>query len=548
MLNISLLDKLKQLGYIERIFFNGEVCQEFIYCKREYNSVSTDSRNFNDGEIFLALDGEKFRGIDFLEDVLEAKADLVVFNADDLLVDRIVFLSKKYSFCTFVSTKNTVFFLQQMAYLYAQEWLNLGKEQKKENVHKNKRIIGITGTNGKTTSKEMLFHFLNSVFPGKVLATEKNYNNHLGVPKTLLSLRSEHDYAIIEMGSNHPGEIKKLVEISNPQVGIITNIGDGHLEFFIDREGVFQEKRILFDAVMSDTAYKRIFVLNYGDPFLRSLVENRAEDISSRIVAFQVFSEGSEKQERADIPTNIDIVRCFYCEKGSESSIVVKGNNSPGGEGGKDFLLKNSNIVGIHNFTNLAAAFLLAKALIETDIVFHKIKQTVERMREAANTFISLNNRSLWVNMDFSDDEKSVASKFFYLDAYNANPSSMSAALIAIVSHLSEKKVDPKNQFYVLGDMNELGESTFLRHQEIGKLISELGIMGVAFIGRFSSYYLQGYRDHHDGCFVCVDKEEFKKKYWRAIIGRYQYFFIKGSRSLQLETLLDIPELSLCQM
>ncbi|MBF0299588.1 MAG: UDP-N-acetylmuramyl-tripeptide synthetase [Oligoflexia bacterium] len=473
-------------------------------------TISTDTRTIKANEIFIALNGENFRGIDFIEQALEKKASMIIYDEQKGRVSTHIndLILKHEGQTKSLKVNDTLVFLQNLAKTHTQNWFS------KKNNETIRKIIGITGTNGKTTHKEMLFHLLDSItiLNGKILATEKNYNNHVGVPKTLLKLNDSFDLAIIEMGSNHPGEIKLLADLTGANAGIITNIGDGHLEFFGNRENVLYEKRALFDQIMLQTNNDGLFVLKASDPLLCKLPLNK------NVLFYK------EENEPSYIDNNKIFANCKFDAK--NSSITIK-----------NYTLKNENIIGKHNFENLAATFILAHSLFPNYI---------DQLIEAAATYRPKENRSLWVQGNFKPPTTSIATtKHFFMDAYNANPSSMKASLQGFYQHLKDQlSIDPTTQFYVLGDMNELGENAKSLHIEVGQLLKSLDIKAtnIAFIGRYSKYYLEGFSKH---ALALESKVDFENNYWSQILEKYNYFFIKASRSVEFETLLHIKNISI---
>lgn len=447
--------------------------------------ISTDSRYFKQGQIFMALNGSNFQGIQFVEEVLKTGCPIVVIDQMDYHKDLVTRLMKEYSKTAFVEAKDTMAFYQELAQIHAKIWL-----EKKD----SRKLIGITGSNGKTTTKEMLFQFLKVATNERVLSTEKNFNNHIGVPKTLLRLDDSHEVAIIEMGTNHPGEIRTLCEMTSPNCGIITNIGKSHLEFFHNEENIFKEKRFLYDFVKESTQGKGPFVIDGDDVYLQGL-EPYPELIS---VKENNFLRPSNAQE-ASIRFTDDGVDLKFRDY--------------------NFVLSNHNLTGRHNYRNLVTTFLMALML------FPKKER---ELLEIVPNLLPLENRSGWIEY---------GGKKFFLDAYNANPSSMKESILGFASFLKKKGVRPNGHFYVLGCMNELGEYSRQCHYDVAKYLEDLGGINVAFIGKFARYYQEGFRG---SCIISENAEEFKEKFWPEIQKNYQYYFIKGSRSLKLESLLNI--------
>lgn len=418
-----------------------------------------DSRSHESGQGFIALKGDSFDGADFLEEVIGRGCPLAIVSKDPKK------LCETYPQTIFIEVSDTENYLQELAHLHLLNW-------KKE----DKKVIGITGSNGKTTTKEMLYHLLNKAYPGAIHKTTGNYNNHLGVPFTLLGLNESHQVAIVEMGTNHPGEIKFLCYLSCPDHGIITNIGPAHLEFFKSVENVFTEKSELLNAVRG----KGVFVRNGDDPYL------------AKIKPFEGLITFGEK--------NGDVFK--------HNSVTLKSGD----------ILENEHLMGRHNFENLTSAFLLSYALFP-------LKK--EAFIFAARSFKPRNNRSLWV-------EK--GEKKFFLDAYNANPVSMKASLNAFIKFTENNNIAQKDCLFILGDMNELGKDSENFHHTMGSYLNDLSVKNVAFLGKFSSNYGKGYKNPSK---IYLNKPNLEKD-WPKLIKSFKYVFLKGSRSLQLESLLDI--------
>jgi UDP-N-acetylmuramoyl-tripeptide--D-alanyl-D-alanine ligase len=424
--------------------------------KEGNTTLSFDSRKHIKGQGFLALKGENFDASIFAAEVLERGCPLLICHENTLDY-------KKYPQTVFIEVSDTLDYIQELSHLHLLDW-------KKD----DKKVIGITGSNGKTTTKEMLYHLLDTAYPGAIHKTEGNFNNHLGVPFTLLGLKDDHQVAIVEMGTNHPGEIAALCKLACPDNGIITNIGPAHLEFFGTVEKVFEEKRKLLEYVKG----KGAFVINSDDPFLKTIKP------FSGLITF-----GKEN---------------FSCE----GHVAVL----------NDIVLRNDHLTGRHNFENLAFAFLLSYSLFP-------LKK--EAFIFAASNFKPRNNRSSWIE---KGDKK------FFLDAYNANPVSMKASLNAFIKFTEIYKIPQEDCLFILGDMNELGEESETFHQNMGSYLNELSVKNVAFLGKFSSNYGKGYKNPSK---IYLDKLNLEKD-WPKLKKSFKYFFLKGSRSLQLESLLDI--------
>ncbi len=447
----------------------NEICGKFL--------ISTNTRNCTSDDVFVALKGPSFDGFNFIKNAIEKKCSIIVYNHESKTVKVVENFIKQNPEVCFIGVENTEKYLQLIAKSHAQSLRKNGKL---------KFVIGITGSNGKTTTKNMLFHILSESLGDLVGGNIGSFNNHIGVPLTLLGLDEKKEVVIVEMGSNHPGEIKFLCDIAGPNAGIITNIGDAHLEFFRDKDGIFLEKRTLFDEVMDNTENDGFFVTNADDDYLK-ILPKKNNHLKSSV-------------DNGDI--KIDI---------SRNTAVLKTENDC-------FELRNENITGHHNFLNLSLSFLMAQMLYPS-----KMDTTLA----AASTFKPTSNRSQWV-----DKWK----KKIFLDAYNANPSSMIASVEAFLARSESEGVNIGECLLILGDMNELGDESRKLHIELGKTLKKKGVKNPIFVGKHSCDYEFGYQLE---CKIFQSTEKLVKN-WKKIISRYKYILIKGSRTLQLELLLDI--------
>ncbi len=436
-------------------------------------SISTDSRSYNAESIFVALCGESFNGIDYAEQVIKNGCKIIIYTDSSTANSKRKELEVLYPEINFIRTKNSTVFLQEIAHIKRKNWKG--------------KIISLTGSNGKTTTKEMIVHILKSFFADKVHGTQGNFNNHIGVPYTLLELDEKHEVAVVEMGTNHPGEIKVLCDIANPNDGMITNIGDSHLEFFKSRKNVFYEKKALFDEVVGN---KGLFLINKDDPFLENLEYENSIKVG----------ESSDSD---------------FALKLSHNQVHVVDKSKKYFE---EVTIKNKNVFGEHNFRNMAHAFIFLSCLYP---------EQVESFKDACEDFLPKSNRSSLIKVN----EQQI-----FLDAYNANPSSMMAAIEAFESILSNNKISKDECVLVLGDMNELGDSCEDLHAQVGKKISEKGFNNIRLLGRYADFYSKGINKKQ---MSFKDVESYSKK-WSEDKKLFKYIFIKGSRSLQLESLMDI--------
>jgi UDP-N-acetylmuramoyl-tripeptide--D-alanyl-D-alanine ligase len=438
----------------------------------------TDTRKYKHPSAFVAIPGAKVNPLDVMQDLLSQSCPLVFFQSDKENEKKTMTLRDQYPKTEFVAITDSVTFLQEISHLHIIDW----KKASAKNT-----IFAISGSNGKTTHKEMLAFIMKSILPGKIVATEKNNNNHLGVPLTLLQVTEKTEFVVLELGSNHPGEIKVLCDIASPNAGLTTNIGATHLEFFGTEEKVFDEEGFLFHAINSVTQGHGFFLQNIDDIFLRRF---------SKTKGTIAYGEG----QRAD-------AKVTFQEHGAKISL-------------KNLTLQtlNEHITGKHNNLNLITCVFIAAHF------YPKMRTKIEL---AARDFRPTKNRSEW--MDF--EGRSV-----FLDAYNANPSSMKAALEGFKESVENQGHKLSETCVVLGDMNELGDSTPEYHREVGEYLKELGFENVYFVGRYASHYLSGFPQGHSQ----KSSAEFKSLYRSECIKNFPLHFIKGSRSLQLESLFDI--------
>lgn len=372
----------------------------------QYPVITTDSRNCPKGSIFIALKGASFDGNKFAKAALEKGCSYAIVD------------EKEYA----EAGNEHIIFVDDALVAY------------KEIAREHRRtfqipVIGITGTNGKTTSKELISAVLAEKY--NVLHTEGNFNNDVGVPKTLLYLRPEHEIAVIEMGASHKGDIKKLVEYVEPTCGLITNVGRAHLQGFGSFEGVKQTKGELYDYLK---AHNCLLFLNESNTDLTEMAEQRNFE---RIVSYG-------QDETANIQGEIVDCAPFLCFRWHEA----------GGEW-KEVL---THLVGAYNLDNMLAAIAIGLHFgVSTQQICH-----------ALENYVPSNNRS---QLTETQNNKLI------VDAYNANPSSMAAAIENF------RLMAVKNKMAILGDMRELGDVTAEEHQKIVDLLLAAGITNVWLVG-----------------------------------------------------------------
>lgn len=370
--------------------------EELYNIYKSYPRISTDTRNIAKGSLFFALKGDNFNGNNFAKKALENGASYAICDEKIDSDSRIIIV------------ENVLETLQKLA-IHHRNTLKIP-------------IIGITGTNGKTTTKELLYTILKTKY--SVLATHGNLNNHIGVPLTLLSITKQHEMAIIEMGANHIGEIADLCKISKPNYGIITNIGKAHLEGFGSVGGVIQAKRALYDYVINNQGK---LIVDSDNELLMKLSENANR-----------FLYG---EKHGKVVGKISI-------NAPQISILVKENNTH----------IHTKLVGSYNLKNILAA-------IATGRLFNVDMDTIAN---ALSSYQPQNNRSQLIKGK---------NNTIIMDAYNANPSSMIESLNNL------QNIPHNNKVLILGDMLELGTESASEHQKIVDKINEMDLNQSILIG-----------------------------------------------------------------
>ncbi len=360
--------------------------------------VSTDSRKIEDGCVFVALKGERFDGNDFAYQVAnDGVASYVIADRKDLPYHERLFI-----------VEDSLSTLQQLARLHREKC--------------NIPIIGITGTNGKTTTKELVSSVLSKKY--NIIYTQGNFNNHIGVPLTLLRIKPDTELAVVEMGANHPGEIAQLCKLAQPDFGIITNIGKAHIEGFGSFEGVIKTKNELYQYLKTKgkSLKTKVFV-NDNNELLMNL------------------SEGME--------------RVVYGTKGKWQKTNGK---SPFLEINWNHDIIKTKLVGDYNYENVMAAIAVGTYFgVEENLII-----------EALENYVPSNNRSQFITSEKNE---------IVMDAYNANPSSMHHSINNF------RKIADENSLLILGDMKELGCESENEHSNIIKLLKELGFKDVILVG-----------------------------------------------------------------
>ncbi len=418
--------------------------------------VCTDTRDIKQGSIFFALKGDSFDANKFAEQALNSGCSLAVIDDEQYIKDERYFL-----------VKDVLCALQALA-----------------NYHRRQLtipVISITGSNGKTTSKELLNAVLSQKY--KVLATKGNLNNHIGVPLTLLNITKEHDIAIVEMGANHQGEIAMLCKIAEPDFGMITNIGKAHLEGFGGYEGVVKAKSELYNYIKEKGG--KLFV-NADNELLKKLSDGAAK-----------ITYGAS--DAADFAGK-------YLESSPFVKLKCKAKNDTQSMDEKPVI--STQLIGSYNFENILSAACIG----------HYFDVSDDQIKTGLENYVASNNRSQMMKTE---------NNLLLLDAYNANPASMNAA----IENFSQ--MEHSDKMVILGDMLELGEDSAKEHDAIaallrGKKLTNAVLVGPFFMEAGKAIGAKTFAD--SGQAAAFLKENLVKN---------KTILIKGSRGIKLEKVIE---------
>ena len=428
-----------------------------------FTGISIDSRTLKKGDIFICINGERFDGHDFIPEAIAKGASCIIFSRYNVIL-----LGSTIPH-SLIAVGNTLGALSDLAYYHRKRFAI--------------PVIGITGSNGKTTTKEMISRLLSSKY--KVLKNEGTQNNSIGLSLTLLNLRHHHEMAVLELGTNHFGEIRELARIAAPSVGVITNIGPAHLEFFGDEGGVLKEK---WDLV-EELAWPRIAILNGDDPLLRERPSGLPGDVTFFTFGIHHKADIMAQRVRRGKKKISFYVKRYPCSLTTVSRVNIY------------------NALAAYTVARLFSvdAYDIIKGF--QDFAFPKARFQMKKVK----------------GMTIIDD------------AYNANPASFRCALDAF-HHLpaSGRKI------MVMADMMELGNRAELFHQQMGEALSKTNVNVIVGIGPLS----QGACDAAQTCgfnprsiFRCSSLEQ-ARNIISAIAKKNDTILLKGSRAMKLEDLL----------
>lgn len=441
--------------------------------KVNIKKVSMNSKELEEGDLFVAIRG----GNNFVNEALEKGAYVVYDNKNINIEDK----NKDKAFLV----EDSVEFLQQ----FAKKW--------RESL--NIKIIGITGSNGKTTVKDMIFNLLSKKYKGK--KTEGNYNNHIGLPFTLLRAEKNDEFMILEMGMSDFGEIDLLGKISSPDIAVITNIGESHLEFLKTKENVFKAKTEIIPYI------KDTLVINGDDEYLRDVKNEKIKIVKALNLEKNDFSDKTLDFHYGKIDFNEIETKFLLKYFGQKCQNTIERNYE-------------TNVLGEHNILNLTMAIAVAKQLGMED------KYIEEAIKNIGLT-----------NMRFQKIEKEGV--VYINDAYNASPMSMKKSLETF-----SKIYNDREKIAVLADMLELGENELQLHEELAETIENTQLQRLYLFGpRIKSLYEKMIqKDISDYKFLneikyFENKEEIKNKL--NDIDKEKVILIKGSRGMKLEEVME---------
>jgi UDP-N-acetylmuramoyl-tripeptide--D-alanyl-D-alanine ligase len=419
------------------------------------SDFSIDSRTVKKGDAYIAIEGEKYNGNDFVLDAIKNGATIAFTSNKEYLAPNIFYVKDGKEFL-----KKIAGFIMKII---------------------NPKVIAVTGSNGKTTTKEITASILQQEYSQKeLLIAQGNFNNDIGLPLTILRLNEVHKIAILEMGMNHKGEIEDLTRITPPDIAVITNIGEAHIENFESRDGIAAAKK----EILANISKNSFVILPRDDKYFEFL----ATDLVTKNII--TFGKSNEADISCASQDNL-ITRYFLLDK---------------------FMDAKSSIIGDHNIMNIMAAIGVAQAL---KISINSIKKGIESFKGVAGRLEVKHAKNGAIIID---------------DSYNSNPSSMIAAIDVLASHTSSHKL------LVIGDMAELGEQSQRLHSDIIKYINDSGISHTLAIGdcmkqpitnniKYGSWY--------------NSKNDLIKEL-RALMKEDSVVLFKGSRLMKMEEIIHI--------
>ena len=432
---------------------------------QQHPCITTDSRNCPEGSIFLALKGESFNGNQFALQALEKGCAYAIVDEAPSNLPQKGEAIIKVDDCL-------------------QTFKDLAREHRRQF---DIPVIGITGTNGKTTTKELIRAVLSECY--SVMATEGNFNNDVGVPKTLFRLNDDQDIAVVEMGASHPGDIKTLVETAEPTCGLITNVGRAHLQGFGSFEGVCKTKGELYDFLIAHDC--PIFVNRDNERLMQMIAERGG----TPDIYYYGQSDNEDILIRGEVVSCAPFLKFRWREQDHDANYV------------SEWTEVQTNLIGAYNLDNMLAAITVGYV---NNVPF-------EQINHALASYVPTNNRSQLTETE---------TNHLIVDAYNANPTSMAAA----IDNFKRMEVSPK--MAILGKMGELGDVSEEEHQKVVSQLEKAGFDEVWLVGEEFKKVSSKFRTFHD-------VEEVKTAIAQQP-PQHKYILIKGSNSVKL---FQLPEL-----
>lgn len=428
-----------------------------------FTRVTTDTRKIERGDLFIAIVGEHFDGHDFIEQAIEKGAAGVIISCtyDEKFLQKLQ--------ATVVWTADTLIAYQQLAKLHRQ--------------HFSIPIIAITGSNGKTTTKDLTAAVLSSKF--NVLKTQANFNNEIGLPLTLYQLNQQHDVAVVEMGMRGLGQITQLAEIALPTIGIVTNVGETHMELLGSLDNIAKAKSELVEAIGTGT-----IILNADNAYVKAM----REKAKGKVILFGCA-------EDAD-------VRAVNIQSNGKSTIFDCIAH------GKTYTLQLP-LVGQHNVSNALAAIAVG---IEQSLTFAQIQQGLH-------------------DLAMTDMRFAVSTVHAYTvinDAYNASPMSMIAAIDTLAEIAKSRKIA------VLGDMLELGSVSVDAHKRVGEKLAVANVDAVVTIGEMAVYIAESAKQGGVQCVVACTNHAEAGETLQSILQAGDTILFKGSRGMKMEKVIEL--------
>lgn len=429
--------------------------------QKSFTGVSTDTRTLKPGSLFIALKGEKFDGHDYIVRAVDSGAAGVVIGKKDVYVPERT---------TAILVDDPLSAYQRLARFHRQRF--------------SIPVVAITGSNGKTTTKDMVAAVLSSRM--KVLKTEANYNNDVGLPLTLLNINKQHEVAVVEMGMRALGEIRRLAEVALPTIGVVTNVGETHIEILGSVENIATAKGELVEIVGNDG----LVILNADNPFVRAMEKKT----SARLVFFG-FEGGADVRAENLVASDRQISFECVSQKGTFPVVVP----AP----------------GKHNAYNALAAIAVG---LELGLSPAEINSGLESFLPSA----------MRLHVETFGDYTVIN------DAYNASPMSMAAAAETLAYIAKGRKIA------VLGDMLELGDVAVDAHRRVGEKLAEEGIQVVVTVGKLAKYIAEAALDSGVDVTVACQTHDEAQEALRKLMRPGDTILIKGSRGMKMETILTM--------